>query len=369
MAYRIYKRGRIYWAYVYFPGSGKRGERVSTGCTDPRAADTRAREIERRSIDPVAAAESSDITLVDALSRLRAEKAKRAAGTQGMYRTKAKRLLGGLGPDLLLSELVGPEGARRVDAYIDGRRAVGTSDNTIGKELTALRQALKIAKRRGEWTGELNQIMPFDWSDGYVPRKTFLAESDCDRFLDELPPHRAAVAAFILATTARDSEWQRAHRRDVDLRRGFVTLRGTKTEASARVVPVTDIGRPLLERALRDASGRLPLLFEPWGNIRRDIGVRARALKIGRETKDGNWWLTPNDLRRTASTWLLHRGVDTFALSKVLGHKSTRMVERVYGVMPPEALAKLIRERLAAPEKSQLEAEIERLRAELAGRK
>jgi hypothetical protein len=53
---------------------------------------------------------------------------------------------------------------------------------------------------------------------------------------------------------------------------------------------------------------------------------------------------TPNDLRRTYSTWLRADGVPNELSAPTMGHKDTRMLDRVYARLPPE----LLRERLLA---------------------
>ena len=48
---------------------------------------------------------------------------------------------------------------------------------------------------------------------------------------------------------------------------------------------------------------------------------------------------SPNDLRRTCATWLRAAGVAPDLIAPVMGHADTRMVERVYGRLSPQALA------------------------------
>ncbi len=56
--------------------------------------------------------------------------------------------------------------------------------------------------------------------------------------------------------------------------------------------------------------------------------------------------VSPNDLRRTTAQWLVDAGVEPFLVAAVLGHKDTRMVERVYGKLRPETLKKALLARL-----------------------
>jgi hypothetical protein len=52
--------------------------------------------------------------------------------------------------------------------------------------------------------------------------------------------------------------------------------------------------------------------------------------------------VTLNDLRRTFASWLVQAGVSLYVVSRLLGHKSTRMVELVYGQLDEATLANAI---------------------------
>ena len=48
---------------------------------------------------------------------------------------------------------------------------------------------------------------------------------------------------------------------------------------------------------------------------------------------------TPNDLRRTYSTWLRAAGANLDTIAPTMGHKDTRMLQRTYARLPKELLA------------------------------
>jgi integrase len=161
--------------------------------------------------------------------------------------------------------------ARLVDDFIDQRLAEGAKRYSIQKELTTIRAMLKVAKRRGEFPGDIEAVMPDGFDAGYEPRTGSLTPEEMTKLLAELLPDRAARAAFIVAIGPRWRETARARREDVDLERGIVFLRGTKTANAKRTLPVVGWGVPLLEHAVRYGEGEGGQLFRPWSNVRRDL--------------------------------------------------------------------------------------------------
>jgi integrase len=337
MADRLFKRGDTWYAWFY-DANGKRYQRT-TRQTDKRAAEATLREWERRAADPTYAA-AHETTLEEALrSMLRDRKLKgRAVGTIDCYRVKAGHLTRILGAGLTLHEVT----ARKVDAFIDQRLDEGASRNTIHKELTALRATLKVAKRRGEFPGDIAAIMPDQFSSEYKPRERHQTPGEAQALLAELEPDRAARVAFILGTGARLSESDGSRRGDINLEEGILRLRGTKTDAADRRVPVVGFAIPLLEHALTYCEGSNGLLFRPWPNVRRDLAAACKRAGVP--------VVTPNDLRRTYATWWRHHGVATADIASLLGHKDSRMVERVYGRMDAHSLGRALQRRLGASE-------------------
>jgi integrase len=319
---RLFPKNGIWYTWTY----DEHGSRVqrSTRCklADRKKAEEFARDLDRR-------ASRSDhgptekATLVDALELLVADRrrsvllGKRSAETLAFYKKKTGTLRRLFGDAFKLRALRSTD----VDAYVDKRLAEDVTASTIAKELGALRAALKLAKRARIWKGDLGEVLPVDFSPEYKPRTRWLPLAELDRLLAALAPGRAARVAFIVATSARWGEADRAERRDV--RPWRVHLRGTKTEGAERDVPlVAEWQQRLIERALEGGSstGRL---FARWTNVRRDMHAACKVAGIAP--------CSPNDLRRTTAHLLRAAGAQLPDVADVLGHADTRMVERVYG--------------------------------------
>jgi integrase len=179
--------------------------------------------------------------------------------------------------------------------------------------------------------------MPDQFSSAYKPRERHQTPGEAQAPLAELEPDRAARVAFILGTGAHLTESDGSRRGDIDLEEGILRLRGTKTDR----VPVLGFAIPLLEHALTYCEGSNGLLVRSWPNVRRDLAAACKRAGIP--------VVTPNDLRRTYATWWWHHGVATADIASLLGHKDSRMVERVYGRMPVRSLGRAL-ERHLPPE-------------------
>ncbi len=114
---------------------------------------------------------------------------------------------------------------------------------------------------------------------------------------------------------------------DVDVEAWTVKIRGTKTDLAAATMPIPTLMRPLWKHL---GTGT----YEPWGNARRDLALYC--------VKAGVPVVTWNDLRRTFASLLVQAGVAPHLVAKLLRHKTTAMVDRVYGRQTGESLAGLI---------------------------
>lgn len=335
---RIYKRGKYWWCS--FPWKGETIRR-STRCTTRAAALLTGQRWERERADPDHATAQA-ATFGGAVSAFLAdlERSAKPADTKKFYRQKCGVLVRHFGARRPLSEVT----AQLVDKYLADRErepvAFDThgsptrtvTANTIHKELVALRQVLKRAKRRGEFRRDVSEVLPVGFSPKYEPRNVSLSLDHASKLCAALPRHRAAAVAFVLATTARRKEVFLARRADVV---GFrVDLRGTKTLGAERSVTVAPFARPLLAFALEYGGGAGGLLLRPWPSARRDLAAACKRVGAPRVT-----W---NDLRRTLSTWLVEGGVSDTVIAKMLGHVDTAMLHRVYGKPKHDAMAALL---------------------------
>jgi integrase len=384
MGEHLFKRGKIWYGWV----RDATGEQLkfSTGCTDKAAARLVLAQKEREAADPDTARKKS-ATLGSAIGLLIADRTslvragKRSAATVSFYVTCARSwyLYAGrkitrvsadkldkaftaeergnlveLGAQLALSD-AGDE--RFVDDFILYRRANGIAENTISKDRTTFRAALRLAKRARIWSGDLELLFPRGFDAEYTPNRMFLTRPQGMALLDALltvptghgdevvvaQPNRRAFLAFILATGADLGDVVRARREDIGPT--LVRVRGTKNKNRDRLVPVvTDWQKALLTYVEKHADGTEGLLFTVWSNARRGIQLACERAKIP--------VVSPKRLRHSFAHWMKGEGVRHSELYVAMGHADTRMLDRVYGKLEGaelhEAMVGSIAERRAA---------------------
>ncbi len=211
MGEHLFRRGKTWYGWVYGPS----GEQIkfSTGCTDKAAARIVLAQRERENADPDTARKKS-ATLGSAIALLIADRkslvqaGKRSEATISFYETCARSwyLYAGrkitraseekldraftseerenlieLGMQLALADAADE---RFVDAFIVYRRANGVTENTISKDRTTFRAALRLAKRARIWSGDLDLLFPRGFDAGYTPNRSFLTREQGGRLLD-----------------------------------------------------------------------------------------------------------------------------------------------------------------------------------------
>lgn len=341
----MFKRGRVWWAW-------RDGKRTSTGKTDKIAAELVVADWERRSVDPAYDAEAKT-SVNQAGQNLLAElrQRKRSPRTLEFNRQKLGHIVRIFGHESPLSGIT----ATAVDAYIKQRFDEGAKHLTVSHERDVLRQMLKVARRRGEFSRDPATVLPLVFGTGYVPRERWLPVEELAAVLSRLAPHRAAHVAFIVATSARLGEAERAQREDITEHQAF--LRGSKTKGSRRPVPIVPIFAGLWKLVLRFGNPDYDL-FDRWTQLHRDLKDACKRAGIAP--------CSPNDLRRTHAKWLRNYGVEPHLIAPMLGHTDTKMVERVYGRIDPGPLGKAITAQLGTVTDLYLPAGTERTKHQLA---
>jgi integrase len=263
-------------------------------------------------------------TYLERMARLRP----RSARWRGdIYR----QVLRVLGPDVLIEEI----NMGTLDRYVNRRRAEKKAYSTINREISILRHSLRLAAR---WKMEtkLTQFRLADW--------TTLRESDSAR--------KAVFLTAEQVTAVIDAAHERASRGGLNERQGEAVIR-LALETGARIGEILALEWEDLEGSVLrirtekhgpDRSIKLPestvLLLWSFRKSRLSQGLMFPSDRTGYE-RDGirRFWYAVrkaakvehirfHDLRHTAASEMLRRGLLLREVQYVLGHASARMTER-----------------------------------------
>lgn len=236
-------------------------------------------------------------------------------------------------------------------------RAKGEKPSTINRKIHFLKAAVTLSVRRG-YIGS-NPIAEVERVSDPSPEVwRFLTEEEVDSLLGVLrdglrvtversngrnytarmgkniPLYCLAVG--LLNTGGRLSEVLSLTWRDVDMKRGEVALLTTKhaargRKAKIRRLPLNQTLRELLE-GLRAESGGKPeerVFRIPRNNLRRKFERACELAGIGH--------CRIHDLRHTAASFMVARGVSLYVVKEIMGHSSIQTTMR-YSHLQPGAL-------------------------------
>jgi integrase len=333
----LHKRNGVFYA-DYLDRHGQRHQ-PSLRTRDREVARARLREIELQTTD---SAPNQTESLGDALDYFtEVACASKSGGTVNSYEQKARHLARLLGTRLV-------DGLKRedVERYIADRIKEGAHTHSVHKELVVLRGALNSAAERDRYHGVVRVLVP-KFNAEYEPRRTYLTPEQFMTLTDNIlrPIGAKATAAqrlrwearkvrrtlyvlLIALASPRVGEIEALTWEHVLLDRNLLVIPKGKTVS--RPVKIHPVLRLWLDTYHQDSGP----IVEPWGNVSRDLPRLCKRAGIPR--------CTPNDLRRTFASWLVQQGESLFVVSRLLGHKSTRMVELVYGQLDEATLSRAI---------------------------
>jgi integrase len=236
-------------------------------------------------------------------------------------------------------------------------RGKGDKPSTINRKVHFLKAAVTLAVRRGYIAanpiGEVERV-----SDPSPETWRFLTEEEVDSLLgvlrdglrvkversngrsyhikagQNIPLYSLVVG--LLNTGARLGEVLSLVWRDVDMKRGVVSILTTKhaargRKAKVRRIPMNQTLRELLE-GLQAESGGKPdekVFCIPRNNLRRKFERACDLAEIGH--------CRIHDLRHTAASFMVARGVPLHVVKEVLGHSTIQTTMR-YSHLQPGAL-------------------------------
>lgn len=330
-AYRL-TRYRGKFAITWVGDDGQRYRR-STGTDDRDAAQQILEEFVRRSRE---AGNRRPYRVEEIWDAFRINLGERPAATTMGHEWKAlKDRFGRLraddlldvdpGTHLTIAEVLSAE-------HIVERRAAGRKDGTILTELSRLRTVCNWAAQRGMMKAAPKWAMP------PIPRARtrHLSREQFARFLESAAvPHLRLFAILGIATGGRmgailELTWDR-----VDFERGHILLDNPERDRTAKgraLVPMNESARAALLQAKEAALTDYVIEWagQPVASVKKGIRAIGKAAKVG--------VVSPHDFRHSAAVWMAEDGVSMSEIARYLGHKDSRITERVYARFSPEHL-------------------------------
>jgi len=222
---------------------------------------------------------------------------------------------------------------KHVSDYTKKRDA---SAGTINRELGVLSAALRWANAEGI----IDRVIVIKRLPEPEPRKMWLDKEECLRFLEASKryPHVFLFVAIALLTGQRKEAILSLQWPQVVWKEGVIDFRDKRDRRNRRknraVVPISPEMQTLLSGIERDSmfvisnnGRRIRDMRKAWSNILEDCGLEG---------------VTPHVLRHSVATNLVRDGVPIIEVAKLLGHKDSRITERVYAKFAPDYLDNVV---------------------------
>jgi len=193
--------------------------------------------------------------------------------------------------------------------------------------------------RWAERTGIINRAPAIERPSKPEPKTGWLTRDEVAAMLEKAnAPHIVTAIKLLIGTGARSAAARELTWDRVDFERRMIQLRNPfdRTKRKGRAtVPMNDSLAAGLTAA--KALALSPFVIEWAGKPVKSIkrGLKAAGTAIGRPD------VSPHMLRHSAAVWLAEDGHSMSEISQFLGHKDTKITERVYGRYSPTYLRKL----------------------------
>jgi integrase len=214
-----------------------------------------------------------------------------------------------------------------IDLYIIGRNV---SPGTINRELSVLQAALRWSFKRGD----IDFVPSLSRLPSPLPRSQFLNEAQIKLLLESCRgyPHVETFVRIALMTGQRLEAILSLKWDQVDFETGLVDFHDPEMPLAHRrkgrgIVPMSEGLRSLLTSLDQDC----PYVIHKGGKRVRDFRVAWKTIM-----ERSGLSITPHILRHTVATQLAQKNVPMPQISRLLGHRSTAITERVYAKYSPE---------------------------------
>jgi integrase len=217
--------------------------------------------------------------------------------------------------------------SKNADDFVRQRVA---SAGTINREIGVLQAALRWSFKRGD----INYLPILTRLKSPPPRSKFLNEDEINRLIEASKkyPHVHLFVKIAIMTGQRLEAILSLKWSQVDFNSGLIDfndhdMRLFERRKGRGIVPMSDSLRDILSSLNQDC------LYVINNKGKRITDFRFAWKKV---TKDAGIDITPHILRHTVATMLAKKNVPMMQISRLLGHKSSSITERVYAKFSPD---------------------------------
>lgn len=188
---------------------------------------------------------------------------------------------------------------------------------------------LKAMFRFGKLHGMTEHNPLETWKKVKEKRREFrLTVSDLVKIMKYSPPHLAWMieVEWEIGVRPGETELFKLQWQDIDYAAGTIHVRGTKTDESSRVLPLTPEFLSRLKE--KQAESQTDYILEYQGkpiqnNVRKSLKSACKKAGI-------TYHVRPYDIRHLFATTMLTGGADLAAVSRLLGHSDISTTQKHY---------------------------------------
>ncbi len=207
--------------------------------------------------------------------------------------------------------------------YRGGKRSAGT----INRYLAALSHLFTIAMKEYGWVEE-NPVLKITKPKEPRGRVRFLSDKERKRLLEACKAHSDVlytITVVALSTGARKGEILSLRWKDVDTKKGSITLHDTKN-GEVRLVPLQGHALQMVKIIGKVRNIRTDLVFPSKRSPKEPVEIQTIWDKAVEKAEIEDFKF--HDLRHSAASYLAMNGASIAEIAEVLGHKTLQMVKR-----------------------------------------
>jgi integrase len=230
-----------------------------------------------------------------------------------------------------------------VKEYVNIRKEIGSSENTINHHLSTLRHMLHLAE---EWNWELsnNKVKNIIKTEFFVEvdsRNRVISRKEEGKLYKELSSKLKQVFTIALHTGLRPIEMLSLKWSDINLeeRKIKISLEDTKTKKHRRTIPISNVLFAVI-MALKNSNGTSEWVFP---SNRTDTHIKDIPKGFDKACeRAGIEDLTFYDTRRTYATRLHFAGIPLYKIMKLLGHRNLKTTQIYLGLEDDEDFSDVV---------------------------